>query len=79
MGARVEHVEDLTQGVQRVERVRIVIFCTTERWYQLVRAWAIRADGVFGQPFSNERETLCEAPRPDPEVKDRADVLRGKR
>ena len=76
VGPFIEHVELLSDYPQLLERVRIVSFCRTDRWYQVIRAWAIRTDGRVGQPFSNERETLCEVPRPEPEVKDRADVLR---
>lgn len=76
VGARIERIEVLNTYPQQIERLRVVLFCTTDRWYQLLRATAMRVDGVIGQPFSNEREMLCEVARPEPENKAKPEILR---
>lgn len=78
VGARIERVEVLNTYPQQIERVRVVLFCTTARWYQLLRATAMRVDGVIGQPFSSDREMVCEVARPDPENKVVPEILRGR-
>jgi hypothetical protein len=76
LGAFVETAEVLSDYPQRIERVRIVTLCRGSRYYELVRATAMRVDGHVGQRFSNDSEILCQPPRPEPENKKASEVLR---